>query len=144
FSSISRSCPGPVSSLVRGSSRTLMVIWSPFEAATSVAAVSPSLEYPVKISHDMNEPTTPRPLDGPLSDVRVLDLSRVLAGPHCGRLLCDLGADVIKIEPPEGDLTRFATMRKNSLSAYFVQQNVGKRNLSLDLSKAEGVELILK
>jgi CoA:oxalate CoA-transferase len=79
-----------------------------------------------------------RPLDG----IRVLDLSRVLAGPHCSRLLHDLGADVIKVEPPEGDLTRFATMRKNSLSAYFVQQNVGKRNLSLDLSKPEGVELI--
>lgn len=80
----------------------------------------------------------------PLAGIRVLDLSRVLAGPHCSRLLHDLGADVIKVEPPEGDLTRFATMRKNSLSAYFVQQNVGKRNLSLDLSKPEGVELILK
>ncbi len=81
-----------------------------------------------------------RPLDG----VRVLDLSRVLAGPHCSRLLHDLGADVIKVEPPEGDLTRFATMRKNSLSAYYVQQNVGKRNVSLDLSKPEGVELIMQ
>ncbi len=81
-----------------------------------------------------------RPLDG----IRVLDLSRVLAGPHCSRLLHDLGADVIKVEPPEGDLTRFATMRKNSLSAYYVQQNVGKRNLSLDLSRPEGVEIIRK
>jgi crotonobetainyl-CoA:carnitine CoA-transferase CaiB-like acyl-CoA transferase len=80
----------------------------------------------------------PRPLD----DIRVLDLSRVLAGPHCSRLLHDLGADVIKVEPPEGDLTRFATMRKNSLSAYYVQQNVGKRNLSLDLSRPEGVDII--
>jgi CoA:oxalate CoA-transferase len=80
----------------------------------------------------------------PLDDIRVLDLSRVLAGPHCTRLLVDLGADVIKVEPPEGDLTRFATMRKNSLSAYFVQQNVGKRNISLDLSKPEAVELLLR
>jgi crotonobetainyl-CoA:carnitine CoA-transferase CaiB-like acyl-CoA transferase len=79
----------------------------------------------------------------PLSGIRVLDLSRVLAGPHCSRLLCDLGADVIKVEPPEGDLTRFATMRKNSLSAYFVQQNVGKRNVSLDLSKPQGAKLVL-
>ena len=78
----------------------------------------------------------------PLSGIRVLDLSRVLAGPHCSRLLHDLGADVIKVESPEGDLTRFATMRKNSLSAYYVQQNVGKRNLSLDLSRPEGVELV--
>ena len=80
----------------------------------------------------------------PLEGIRVLDLSRVLAGPHCSRLLHDLGADVIKVEPPEGDLTRFATMRKNSLSAYYVQQNVGKRNLSLDLSRPEGVDIIRK
>src|SRR5918992_3416766 len=81
-----------------------------------------------------------RPLDG----IRVLDLSRVLAGPHCSRLLHDLGAEVIRVEPPEGDLTRFATMRKNSLSAYFVQQNVGKKNVSLDLSKPEGVDVVLR
>jgi crotonobetainyl-CoA:carnitine CoA-transferase CaiB-like acyl-CoA transferase len=81
-----------------------------------------------------------RPLDG----LRVLDLSRVLAGPHCTRLLHDLGADVIKVEPPEGDLTRFATQRKNSLSAYYVQQNLGKRNISLDMSKPEGLDIILR
>ncbi len=78
----------------------------------------------------------------PLEGIRVLDLSRVLAGPHCSRLLVDLGADVIKVEPPEGDLTRFATMRVNSLSAYFAQQNVGKRNISVDLSRPEGVDLV--
>ncbi len=81
-----------------------------------------------------------RPLDG----IRVLDLSRVLAGPHCTRLLVDLGADVIKVEPPAGDLTRFATTRVGSLSVYFAQQNVGKRNISLDLSKPEAVDLILR
>ncbi len=80
-----------------------------------------------------------RPLDG----IRVLDLTRVLSGPHCTRMLCDLGAEVIKVEPPDGDSTRFANPRVNSLSSYFVQQNVGKRNISLDMSTAEGKELLL-
>ncbi|MEX2393041.1 MAG: CoA transferase, partial [Actinomycetota bacterium] len=73
--------------------------------------------------------------NSPLSGITVLDLSRVLAGPHCTRLLHDLGAEIIRVEPPEGDLVRFATMRKNSLSAYVVQQNIGKKNVSLDLSR---------
>ena len=85
------------------------------------------------------ESSTSRPLSG----VRVLDLSRVLSGPHCTRMLADMGADVIKIEPPAGDLTRFATPRRNGLSSYFVQQNVGKRNLSLDLATPEGAEILL-
>ncbi len=73
----------------------------------------------------------------------MLDLSRVLSGPHCTRMLADMGADVIKIEPPAGDLTRFASPRRNGVSSYFVQQNVGKRNLSLDLATPEGVEILL-
>jgi crotonobetainyl-CoA:carnitine CoA-transferase CaiB-like acyl-CoA transferase len=79
----------------------------------------------------------------PLSGVRVLDLSRVLSGPHCTRMLADMGAEVIKIEPPAGDLTRFATPRRHGLSSYFVQQNVGKRNLSIDLATPEGAEILL-
>jgi CoA:oxalate CoA-transferase len=58
-------------------------------------------------------------------------------------MLADLGAEVIKIEPPAGDLTRFATPRRNGLSSYFVQQNVGKRNLSVDLATPEGAEILL-
>ncbi|MGI9053549.1 MAG: CaiB/BaiF CoA transferase family protein [Ilumatobacteraceae bacterium] len=78
-----------------------------------------------------------RPLDG----IRVLDFSRVLAGPHATRTLADLGADVIKVEPPSGDLTRFATPRINGLATYFVQQNVGKRNISIDLGTPRGAQL---
>jgi crotonobetainyl-CoA:carnitine CoA-transferase CaiB-like acyl-CoA transferase len=80
---------------------------------------------------------------GALEGVRVLDFSRVLSGPHCSRMLADLGADVIKVEPPEGDLTRFALPRRASQSLYFVQQNVGKRNISLDLRRPEAVSLLL-
>ena len=81
-----------------------------------------------------------RPLDG----VRVLDFTRVLSGPHATRMLCDLGADVIKVEQPSGDLTRFSSPRVNSNATYFIQQNVGKRNISLDLSNPEAVALIIK
>lgn len=80
--------------------------------------------------------------DRPISGLRVLDFSRVLTGPHATRMLCDLGAEVIKLEPPDGDLTRFTNPRINSLSSYFVQQNVGKKNICLDLSKPEAIDLV--
>jgi len=86
------------------------------------------------------DPTT----GGPLVGVRVLDFSRVLAGPYCGRMLSDLGADVVKIEPPEGDLTRFADPKVNSISLYYAQQNTGKRNVSIDLRRPEGIDLALR
>jgi CoA:oxalate CoA-transferase len=83
------------------------------------------------------------PATGPLVGVRVLDLTRVLSGPHCTKMLCDMGAEVIKVEPPGGDLTRFANPRVNGLSSYFIQQNTGKRNISLDLTRPEATELLL-
>ncbi len=81
-----------------------------------------------------------RPLDG----IRVLDFTRVLSGPHAARMLCDLGADVIKVEPPTGDTTRFATPKVNSFATYFIQQNVGKRNVSMDMTKPAALELLLQ
>lgn len=82
----------------------------------------------------------PRPLEG----IRVLDFTRVLSGPHCTRMLSDLGAEVIKIEPPDGDLTRFAYPRVGSMSTYFAQQNIGKSNVSLDLKRPEAVDIVLR
>ena len=82
-------------------------------------------------------------MDSPLSDLLVLDLTRALAGPIAGRLLSDLGATVIKVEPPDGDLTRTTVPRQDSMAVYFVQANVGKRCVSIDLGKPEGRDLAL-
>ena len=62
----------------------------------------------------------------PLSGIKVLDLSRVLAGPFAGRMLSDLGADVVKLEPPEGDVTRHWGVKRGDISGYYHQQNAGK------------------
>ena len=83
---------------------------------------------------------TQRPLDG----IRVLDFTRVLSGPHATRMLCDLGAEVIKVEPPDGDITRTTNPRVNGLATYFVQQNVGKRTISLDTDKPVATDLLLR
>jgi crotonobetainyl-CoA:carnitine CoA-transferase CaiB-like acyl-CoA transferase len=88
--------------------------------------------------------TTSQQPQRPLQGLRILDFSRVLTGPHATRMLCDLGAEIIKIEPPDGDLTRFTNPRVNSLSTYFIQQNAGKKNISLDMSKPEAVNIVKK
>lgn len=64
----------------------------------------------------------------PLEGLRVVDFTRVLAGPHCTKALRDLGADVTKIEPPAGDLGRVGLPNVNGIGLYYVQQNAGKRN----------------
>jgi len=81
--------------------------------------------------------------DGPLAGVRVLDSSRVLAGPFCGQLLGDLGADVIKVERPgSGDETRaWGPPFAGDYSAYYLSCNRNKRGVTLDLSQADGLQL---
>ena len=81
--------------------------------------------------------------NGPLDGIRVLDFTRVLSGPHCTRMLCDLGAEVVKFESPDGDLTRFSAPRVNSMATYFVQQNAGKKSLSVDLNAPGALDLVI-
>jgi crotonobetainyl-CoA:carnitine CoA-transferase CaiB-like acyl-CoA transferase len=78
--------------------------------------------------------------DPPLTGVRVLDASRVLAGPFCGQILGDLGAEVLKIERPgSGDETRtWGPPFVGSLSAYYLSCNRNKRGLAIDLANSEG------
>ena len=83
-------------------------------------------------------------MTAPLHSLRVLDLSRVLAGPLCGQILADLGADVIKIERPDGgDETRHSNPKKGGESGYFMSHNRNKRGITLDLKAPEGREVFL-
>ena len=79
--------------------------------------------------------------NGPLTGIRVADFSRVLAGPHATMILADLGADVIKIEAPEGDGTRQWSPPVNAVgqSTYFAGVNRGKRSVVCDLRSADGL-----
>lgn len=83
---------------------------------------------------------------GALDGLKVIDLSRVLGGPYCGQMLADHGADVIKVEPPQGDETRTwgPPFDAEGISAYFAGINRNKRTIALDLSKPEGREVLLK
>lgn len=85
----------------------------------------------------------------PLSGIRVIELARILAGPWAGQLLADLGADVIKVESPDGDDTRkwgppFVTSHdgENLSAAYYHSCNRGKRSIAIDFSTPEGAETV--
>ncbi|THF54465.1 CaiB/BaiF CoA transferase family protein [Ollibium composti] len=80
-------------------------------------------------------------MSGPLAGIKVLDLSRVLAGPYCTALLADLGAEIVKLEPPSGDDYRHIGPFKDGESALFTLNNRGKKSIVLDLKKPADLEL---
>ena len=78
----------------------------------------------------------------PLQGIRVIDLTQAMAAPFCTMNLADMGADVIKVEPPAGEDMRRGSTQKNGHSATFMTMNRGKRGLVVDLKRPEGVEII--
>ncbi len=77
---------------------------------------------------------------GPLDGIRVLDFTNMLSGPYCTRLLADLGAEVIKVEPPAGDHNRTRRPVRRGYSSFFGHLNCGKKSVVLDLKSADGRE----
>jgi crotonobetainyl-CoA:carnitine CoA-transferase CaiB-like acyl-CoA transferase len=74
--------------------------------------------------------------------LRVVDFTTTIAGPHCTRLLADLGAEIIKVEPPDGDMMRSRLPLRNGASTSFGQLNTGKKSLVLDLKRPEAVAIV--
>jgi crotonobetainyl-CoA:carnitine CoA-transferase CaiB-like acyl-CoA transferase len=99
-------------------------------------------------AHELAAPMRPA-RSGPLSDVRIIDLTQSLAGPFCSMMLADMGADVIKVEPPEGDPLR--QMRpyteadhEHFFGGYFASNNRNKRSIALDLKQTRDVDVFLR
>ena len=83
-------------------------------------------------------------MSGPLSGIKIIDLSSVISGPVATVLLADQGADVIKVEAPQGDIIRRMGLGKNNLSPGFVSANRGKRSICIDLKEPAGVTIVKK
>jgi crotonobetainyl-CoA:carnitine CoA-transferase CaiB-like acyl-CoA transferase len=81
-------------------------------------------------------------MTGALDGLRVLDFTTTIAGPHCTRLLADLGAEVIKIEAPDGDMMRTRPPLRGDASTSFGQLNAGKKSVALDLKSSAAVEAV--
>ena len=80
---------------------------------------------------------------GPLEGLRILDMSRILAGPTCTQMLGDLGADVIKIETPgAGDISRLIGANRNGFSSMFTVLNRNKRSVAINLKSEKGLAVL--
>lgn len=76
-----------------------------------------------------------------LEGFKVVDFTHVVAGPHCTKILAEHGAEVIKIEPLGGELARMLPMHREGRSAYFIQHNVGKKTMAMDIASKEGQKI---
>lgn len=85
-----------------------------------------------------------QPNGSALNGIRVIDLSRILGGPYCGQILGDHGADVLKVEPPQGDDTRaWGPPFREGVASYYMGLNRNKRGMRLDLASPEGQQMLL-
>ena len=85
----------------------------------------------------------PHGMDHVLSDLRVLDFTRALAGPSCTRMMAEMGADVIKVESaPNGDMVRGISVYQNGRSLYLIQQNLGKKSLCVNIRDPRAMEIL--
>ena len=94
--------------------------------------------------HSQKEANAAAPV-GPLAGVKVIDLTSVMMGPYATMILGDYGADVIKVESPDGDVMRYAApMRHPKMGAMYLQGNRNKRSIALNLKKAGGRAALLR
>src|SRR3954462_8227716 len=98
---------------------------------------------------DMTAPGRPTEYQGnnmpkPLAGIRVIELANFIAGPLAGTLLADMGADVVKVEPPAGDMARASPPIRSGESVSFAALNRNKRSLVLDLKQPQAIEVLLK